>query len=386
LQRHLLQVKNLDYMRIVKKLKSKLNTPFSRLIKDSIRDRKNIDFYKKRYLIQKSIGRKKSISYIPPNFTIYITFRCNFRCPACLYLLKDSHAFDKGGDMRLESFNWILDKFKERVRVVALGGGEPTLHPQFSKIVRSVKNRNLRLEMATNGTLIKKRIKDLKYFDKINISLDGVDYKSFKKIRNGTEDQYNTIIEGIYLLKDSGIPFNLSLLLFEETLSEINKILEFTKKIKPRILNLHSGNPHGSKKWTPLTIKSPKVKDFLKAILKNSDYSFSIRLPIIFNPDSRLFYKQSCPLLWENVYIGWNGDIAYCCHSMTNSKIGNIFKGYDFNSPLMVNFRKAMIKHKFSEDCLYCHRRFSNSFSGFFDSEKKKWIVPFIYQKFLPKN
>jgi len=354
---------------------------FIRLLKKTILKPQGFRFHKKQYLFEKSLGKAPFISYVPDVFGIQITFRCNFRCPTCLFLLKDPQALDKGNDMSLEKFNWILEKFRGDIKMVGLSGGEPTLHPQFPEIVKSVKSRNLKLAMSTNGTLITKRLNDLKYFDKINVSLDGVDCQSFKKLRNGTEKQYNDIIEGIRLLRDTGIPFNLSFLLFEENLSEINKILAFAEEMRPRLLNLHSGNPHGSGGWTPLFINSPKVCSFLQEILKNNNHSFSIRLPIIFDPDSKNFKEQICPLLWSNVYIGWNGDMAYCCHLEPNPIIGNIFQDYNLNNPLMVQFRKAMMNHQYSKDCLYCRRRFVNVFPGYFDAKRKKWKLPSFYNK-----
>ncbi len=371
-------------MNIPKKIKSSLTRPLTRFLKNLATNPKNYTAHKKRYLLDKSFGKKEFIPYIPDSFGIHITFRCTLRCPACLYLLKDENAFTGGMDMSLEKFNWILEKFKKDIKMVSIGGGEPTLHPQFSEIVRSVKSRNFRLGMSTNGTLITKRISDLKHFDKINVSLDGVDYQSFKKLRNGTKEQYKNIIDGLHLLKNSKIPFNLSFLLFEENLFEINRILEFAERLGPAVLNLHSGNPHGSQSWTPLVIDSPKVQNFLREILKRNDYSFSIKLPVVFNPNSKSFYKQSCPLLWQATDIHWNGDMAYCCHLKPDPKIGNIFHDYNFNNPQMVKFRKAMIDRKFSEDCLYCQRRFLNNFSGYFGGKNKKWFIPSIYEKFRP--
>lgn len=368
------------------RIKPFLTTPTTKFLKNSVQNPKNIGFYRKRYLIEKFLGRKDAISYVPSTFSIAITFRCNFRCPACTFLLRDKHAFDGAKDMSLEKINWILDKFHKDIKTVNLTGGEPTLHPQFSEIVQSVKKRNLRLRMPTNGTLIKQRIEDLKYFDNFNISLDGADYQTFKKIRGGTEQQYKDIIEGIYLLKDRGIPFRLSFLLFEETLSEARKIMDFASKVRPSLLKFESGVPHGSKDFTPLLTESPKVKSFFKEFLRSNDYPFSIRMPIVFDSKSEALYKKNCPQPWNSVNVGWKGDISYCCHMAGNPSIGNIFEGYDFNSPLMVNFRKAMIEHKFPVDCLYCKNRFFEQFLCEFDPKRKKWTIgPPLYQKILAK-
>lgn len=317
----------------------------------------------------------------PPHFTyIYINFKCNLRCSYCQFLLQDKDAFVKAPTMKLEDFNWILDKFKKDITTVALGGGEPTLHPEFSEIVRSVKSRRLRLKMSTNGTLIAETIEDLRYVDKISVSLNGLDYDSFKKATNGSRKQFNDIIDGIYLLRDSFIPFNLSFVLFEENLNEIDGILQFAREVRPSVLNLRPGNPHGSESWSPLILSSPAVQNFLKEILRKDDYPFSINLPVILNPDSEVFYRESCPLLWLKTYIGPTGDIAYCCHLEFDPKIGNIFDNYKFNSTNMILFRRAMLDHRFPEDCLYCHRRFLNSPSGAFDSKSREWVVPPIYE------
>lgn len=238
-----------------------------KFLKRLIKNPPNAAFYKKRYLFDKAFGKEDSISYIPDIFCFNITFQCNFRCPACTYLLKDKKAFDGKKYISLEDFNLVLDKFGKNIRQVTLSGGEPTLHPQFAEIVRSVKKRNFRLEMPTNGTIIKQRIEELKYFDKLSISLDGIGYQAFKKIRAGTEKQYNDIIEGIYLLRDKGIPFHLCFLLFEENLSEIERILSFAKKVRPALLKFNSFNPHGCQAFTPLIIDSPKVRDFLRKIM-----------------------------------------------------------------------------------------------------------------------
>jgi len=377
---------------IKKEMKSLFATPLTRFLKNSIRDPKNIPDHRKRYLFDKSYGKKAVISYVPDAFNIGITFRCNFRCPPCTFLLRDKQAFDGKDDMSLEQFNWILEKYKNDIGVLGLTGGEPTLHPQFSEIVKSAKKRNLKLVMPTNGTQIIKRIDDLKYFDKINVSLDGINYEQFKKTRSGTEEQYNDIIAGIHLLRDSKIPFQISFLLFEETLPDIKKILDFARELKPSLLKFESGNPHDSKSLTPLLVNSPAVRNFLKEILQNDDYPFSIRMPVIFDPSSKLFQQQPCPQLWQTI-IGPTGDIAYCCHLQYKPEIGNIFKGYNFNSPLVVKFRKAMIEHKFPVDCLYCKNRFFElsslffeNFSCLFNSKEGKWIISPSYQEILKKN
>ncbi len=370
-----------------KNMKSEL-----RLLRNSVKNPKRFKFYKKRYLFEKSFGKKPVISYVPGGFNIGITFRCNFRCPACTFLLRDQQAFDVKQDMSLEEFNWILEKFKGSLVSIGLTGGEPTLHPQFSEIVRSAKKRGLKLVMPTNGTMLKQRINDLEYFDKINISIDGVDFQNFSKVRGGSLSQFNDVIEGVRLMREKKIPFRISFLLFEENLSEAGRILAFAEEMKPERLQFESGNPHGSPNWTPLKADSPAVRNFLEEIFQRDDYPFSIRMPIIFDPNSLAMKKQSCPQLWANAVVGQRGDIAFCCHLKDRPEIGNIFKDYNFNSPLMVEFRKAMIEGRYPVDCLFCKNRFFNNFACSFEATKKKWEMTPAYRdillkiNLLPKN
>ncbi|MFH1841378.1 MAG: radical SAM protein [Candidatus Nealsonbacteria bacterium] len=367
-------------------MKSFLSTPLTRFLKKAITDPKNINFHKQEYLIKKSIGKKKVISYVPGVFTIYITFRCNFRCAGCQFLLQDKDSLQGSSDMKLEDFKWILDHLGKNIHTVILGGGEPTLHPQFSEIVQEVKKRNLKLQMSTNGTFIIQRINDLKYFDKINVSINGLDYQTFQRLTNTTEKQFNDVMAGIRLLKEHSISFRISFVFFEENLSEIDKLLQFAREIKPEVLMLRSGNPHGSESLHPLTANSDSVKSFLKKVLSKNDYPFSIKLPTVFNSDSKEFNVENCSLPWLEGFIGPTGDIAYCCHLKFNPEIGNIFKNYNFNSEKMVKFREAMINHKYPKNCLYCQRRFmdKDEYSGFFNPGTKKWVLSPFYQKFLP--
>ena len=275
----------------MKTIKSYLTTSLTKFLKDSVKNPRNVKFNRKRYLFNKAFGKKEFISYIPSEFDIAITFRCNLRCPACQYLLKDKEAFDKAKDMSLEDFKWILETFQKDIKTVAIQGGEPLLHPEFSKIVRCIRDKKLNLRMSTNGTLIKERIQDLKNLNiTMNISLDGTDYQSFKKLRNGTEKQYQDIIEGMGLLRDFQIPFQISFLLFEETLPQISRILDFAREVKPALIRFRSGNPHGSSIWTPLTTESSLVKNFLEEVL--SDYSLTLHGSVVaptFINDKRLF-------------------------------------------------------------------------------------------------
>jgi len=85
---------------------------------------------------------------IPKEFNYieaYLTLRCNFNCPYCIN--------EEGGIKRKRKelgLEWIegLNKFETEVPIT-LGGGEPTLHPNFYEIVKNIKP-TLKLDLLTN--------------------------------------------------------------------------------------------------------------------------------------------------------------------------------------------------------------------------------------------
>lgn len=78
--------------------------------------------------------------------SVEITQRCNDRCPYCEQRKSDR-------DMPLAEFVDLLDALEgEGVEAVALGGGEPTLHPALPELLAAVRERGLRAGLTTNAS------------------------------------------------------------------------------------------------------------------------------------------------------------------------------------------------------------------------------------------
>jgi MoaA/NifB/PqqE/SkfB family radical SAM enzyme len=89
---------------------------------------------------------------------------------------------------------YLFDKLIREVsfyrnRTVTIGGyGEPALHPQFNKLMSSLKPHNIKVILYTNGTLL--QMYDHQEILKWNISIlvvsiDGIDVESYERIRVG---------------------------------------------------------------------------------------------------------------------------------------------------------------------------------------------------------
>ena len=128
------------------------------------------------------------------NIYIYLTNNCNLRC---------RHCYMYSGDIKVEELDvsqWrsILKDFRESGgNGVTFTGGEVLMYKGFSEILEFTHNIGLSVTVLTNGLLwTNYKIVELsKYIDEIQISLDGYDSESYKRIRK--IDGFDTVISTI---------------------------------------------------------------------------------------------------------------------------------------------------------------------------------------------
>ncbi len=121
----------------------------------------------------------------PISVELTLTNKCNLKCVYC----SDYDLREKQGKESFLTYNILCKLFKDLSEggtkgVVFEGGGEPTLHPDFEKLVKCAKNNNLAVGLITNGTV---RISEdiLKNFEWIRVSLDASnveEYFNLKKV------------------------------------------------------------------------------------------------------------------------------------------------------------------------------------------------------------
>ena len=92
---------------------------------------------------------------------ILLTDYCNRSCPYC-FAREKIDAGHKQTNISLENIDYILD-FLERShhRVFSVLGGEPTLHPEFEKIIDKALNRQMQVKVFSNGLMKRKTMKYL---------------------------------------------------------------------------------------------------------------------------------------------------------------------------------------------------------------------------------
>jgi len=198
---------------------------------------------------------------------VQITTRCNFHCEHCCYACTMD-----GEDMSPEVFAAALKLCEEEDQHIDIGGGEPTLHPEFWHfLIDAIASDCEYVWLATNGSITKTAIKLAKLAQKGVIGCDL------------SQDFYHDPID-------------------------IEVIHAFTVGKEPR----HFG--YGDDQ---ITKDMREIRD----VFKNEDRTAPWRDP------EEGGDPNNCPC--EGLIIKPNGDI-HQCGCLNSPKIGDVFNGYEY--------------------------------------------------------
>ena len=145
-------------------------------------------------ILKDSFGRKF------PYIRLSISDVCNFKCGYCL---PDGYKIDKSDNRSFINTGEIkrLARVLSELGVskIRLTGGEPTIRKDFFEIIKIIKENSgiKKTVITTNGYKLDKIANDIKNsgLDGINISIDSLDPKTFKKITG--HDRLEEILRGI---------------------------------------------------------------------------------------------------------------------------------------------------------------------------------------------
>ncbi len=133
---------------------------------------------------------------------IYLTHGCNIRCKHCYMYAGNKQK----NELYVEKWKEILSAFKKcHGENVTFSGGEPLMYKGFIELVRFAYSLGLKVCVLSNGLLwTEDLIKSISpYIYEAQISVDGVDKESYKKIRGN--DDFAKVIDTVIKLTDAGI-------------------------------------------------------------------------------------------------------------------------------------------------------------------------------------
>jgi MoaA/NifB/PqqE/SkfB family radical SAM enzyme len=162
---------------------------------------------------------KREFDQLPIAAHLYVTDQCNLDCFYCTEY-DNSVPHPSLDDVKM----WI-QKIKDLGCIrIGIQGGEPLLHPDIEEIVRFCKSLKLRTSMSTNGFKLTEPL--IRAFEDAGLDALQISVDRMTPIPS-TRKSLKTIIPKIELLKRSKLNFNITGVLFKQTLGEAKKVLEY---------------------------------------------------------------------------------------------------------------------------------------------------------------
>ncbi len=174
-----------------------------------------------------------------------LTARCNLKCVHCR---AEAGMERQADELTTEQCFKVIDElcgFSSPILI--LTGGEPLYRPDIFEISSYAANKNLRVALATNGTLVDritaKKIKE-SGIKRVSISLDGANAKthdSFRMIAGSFDAAFN----GIRNLQDEGVEVQINTTIAKHNEDEVKDILELVMKNNLKALHIFMLVPVG---------------------------------------------------------------------------------------------------------------------------------------------
>lgn len=266
----------------------------------------------------------------PVLFTIEFTNLCNLRCVYCT----SWRGTREKGMMEETTFSKVADGIKKlgihRVRVV--GGGEPTLHPEFGRYIHELACSTDYLTILSNGQWKKPEdiIQDLieAPVNLIEISVEGTTKEEYE--RSSTRASFDKLLANLRLLKE------------ERNRTKSKSHINLRVMIRPS----SKGNRSALRDfWKPycdtmLFQRLVRFKD-----LEGEDGVDDLFEPVQNNTET----YPKCSLPFKAMEVNWNGNVPLCCYSVTQYGppgflLGNIKESNLpdlWNGDIMRTYRKA---------------------------------------------
>ena len=160
-----------------------------------------------------------------------ITKICDMGCEHCL----SESGVEETETLDRETLDLIGNQMVEMgIFRIKIGGGEPTLHPDFREIVSTLRNKSLGVSMSTNG-LVVAHSKDMARFlaeknVKVSVSLDGGE-EAHNRIRRHPK-AFVLALKAIAKLKDEGAYVAIGTTLSRGNLSEVENVIQVAERFE----------------------------------------------------------------------------------------------------------------------------------------------------------
>ncbi len=189
------------------------------------------------------------------------------------------------------------------------GGGEPTIHPDFARIVQDARSRNLEVGVVTNGLKLTEAI--LEAMDGISwvrVSIDSPNPATYARIRRTGEGALARVLTNLGKIRSRHL--GVSFIVTTENYRQISQFRELIQTINPNI-QVRFGDMWG----TDPQYYTPEMLQVIQDQLTPQEFRY------FQGRKGNQFTSPWYSTCWQqriNTYIGANLHVYRCCHYAYN--------------------------------------------------------------------
>lgn len=178
--------------------------------------------------------RTSTADYGPRRLTVELTNICNLHCSYCL---RDEDALyhDPANFLPVELFARVVRDARDSMGIeqVMFTGGEPTLHPDFGKLLAAVATLNLKCSFVTNGWHFERvwpfLIEHREAVTHVSFSLDGATREAHDHWRG--EGSFERVVRAFSRCWANDLPFNAKVGIRRDTVPQLETIALFAARL-----------------------------------------------------------------------------------------------------------------------------------------------------------
>lgn len=268
------------------------------------------------------------IGKIIPSVNYHLWEPCNMRCKFCFATFQNTKVILPKGHLPKEESIMLVRKIaKFGFKKITFAGGEPTLCPWISELIKEAKINGLTTMLVTNGTKLNKDflLANQDYLDWIILSIDSLNdetnLKSGRAItgkRTLSEEEYKNLIDDInyfnFKLKINTVVHQLN---FNESMLDF---IKYTKALRWKVFQILPMKGENDEYIDDFKISKQQFQEFLtnhqelkeKGILISEDNSEMLDSYAMIDPAGRFFTNKkgvleySTPILKAEVCDAYN--------------------------------------------------------------------------------
>jgi radical SAM protein with 4Fe4S-binding SPASM domain len=178
----------------------------------------------------------------PETIHFSVTGRCDQACTGCFYSARP------GSEVAAQDAPWslfervVLEAEQARVFQIALGGGEPLLHPRLVDMVRLAREHSVVPNLTTNGNLLTREMAhELKEagLGQAQISLNGGD----EAVNTQTRPNFAATMQAIENCRAAGLRWGLNFLVTRSNLAALEGVIELGRRLGAASVNILRPKP-----------------------------------------------------------------------------------------------------------------------------------------------